>query len=277
VTGAWRIPPRLIAVDGGGRDAMPAAAAAALIAGAATRDAGILLRPSPRADAILTALPPPAAVIAVLPDVAQLLRDAGQQGAPRAALHRLGRGGLAAAARLFTTGITHVRQLAAQDFSGLVPALIALERAGLGNVPLDAIAVAAPLTDLLLAAGHREALAHLVAFLRRSGVRAGFETLNLGHLLARLHAWSIATDFVIGPVNARGFRMKPSPDAVLAGLRGSLIPVIASEVTAMQTCPLEEAVTWARAHGATSAVVTIADLAASAAAGAAALPAAHPR
>jgi hypothetical protein len=259
---SWQVPARLIAVDAGGRDPLAADTAAALVTAAlAAQPSGILLRPSPRADAIFAALPP-APVIAVLPDMPQLLRDAAQQGAPRAALHRLARGGLAGVGRLFVAGVGHLRPIAAQDFSGLVPMLIELERASLGATRAEGVALAAPLTDLLLAAGHRDCLAHVVAFLRRAGGRAGFETLNLGHLLPRLADWNITPDFVIGPLNRRGFRMKPTPDAVLAALRATAIPVLASELTAAQTCPLADAAAWARAQGAAGVVTTIADLAA---------------
>lgn len=258
----WQPPERLVAIDGGGALA-PAAAARLAAAALAAPGGAVLLRPSPGAAAILAALPAETTLIAVLPDMPQLLRDAAQNGTARAALARLARGGGAAVARLALTGLRHARQIAAQDFRGLVPMLIELERASLGARRAAGVALAAPLTDLLLAAGNGEALAHVVAFLRRRvGVRAGLETLNLGHLLPRLAEWGIAPDFVIGPLNPRGFRMKPTPAAALAALRASRVSVLASELTAGQTAGLADAVAYARAHGAAGVVMTIPDLAA---------------
>ena len=75
-------------------------------------------------------------------------------------------------------------------------------------------------------------------------------------------------------MNSRGFRMKPTPQDVLAALRATAVSVVATEVTAAQTCPLAEAVAWARAQGAASVVVAIADLAAQQAGST--LPYSHP-
>ena len=142
--------------------------------------------------------------------------------------------------------------------------LLALDRAALGAGALRSIVLSAPLTDLLLAAGHRACLAHVVRFVRRRlGAQAALETLNLGHLLPRLDAWGVAPDFVMGPVNPRGFRMKPSAEAVLAALRRSSTPVIASEVTAGGTVPLAAGLAHARSLGAAGVVVTLDDLTAS--------------
>ncbi|MDX2170496.1 MAG: hypothetical protein SF182_25715 [Deltaproteobacteria bacterium] len=200
-------------------------------------------------------------MVAILPDMPQLLRDAAESGLPRAAVARLLPGGPGAWWRLARTGARHVRALAAQDFRGLVPVLLELERASLRGVDLRGVALAAPLTDLLLAAGHREALWQIVAHLRRAGLRAGLQTLNLGHLLERLARWQLTPDFVIGPLNPRGFRMKPTPDAVRAALRTSRVPLLASEITAGGTVALAEAIAAVRADGAGGVVIAVNELA----------------
>src|SRR5262245_20403388 len=87
----------------------------------------------------------------------------------------------------------------------------------------------------------------VVRFVRRR-MGAALETLNLGHLLARLDAWGVAPDFVLGSVNPRGIRMKPSPDSVIAALRASPTPVIAREVTAGGTIPLAAGLEHARSR-----------------------------
>ena len=200
--------------------------------------------------------------MAVLPDLAQLLRDVAERGAFRAAGSRLAPGGFPACWRLARTGLRHLADLGRQDFRGIVPVLIELERARAGRATLEGVALAAALTDLLLAAGHAECLAHLVSFLRRSGTRAGFETQNLGHLLPRLGSWGVAPDFVIGPLNARGFRMKPTPSAVLEAVHRSQTPVLASEVSAAGTVPLADAVAYAYRYGAAGVVIATEELAA---------------
>src|SRR5262249_41134318 len=111
--------------------------------------------------------------------------------------------------------------------------------------------------------GHRDGLAHIVSFLRRRvGARAGFETMNLGHLLPRLASWDVTPDFVLGPMNPRGFCMKPSAQAVLDAIRQSPTPVIATALSARRTVAVNDAIAHARRHGAASMVLTLEELAA---------------
>jgi hypothetical protein len=261
---AWNAPARLIDLDAAGASReLDARAAARLVATAvAGQQAGVLLRSSPRARAVLAELPRGVPAIAVLPDMAQLLRDATERGGVRAALDRLGGGGVLAWTRVALTGLPHVRYLAARDFTGIVPVLLQLERPALAGASLRGVALAAQLTDLLLAAGHVDCLTHTIAFVRaRFGVAAGFETLNLGHLLRRLAASGAAPDFVIGPVNPRGFRMKPSGRVVREAVREAPMAVLASEVSAGGTVAPERGAAHARAHGAAGVVLTLDDLA----------------
>jgi hypothetical protein len=259
------LPGRLLRLDPShaGRALPPGDAARRVRAALAAEGGGVLLSPSPGARAILAELPASVPVATVLPDMAQLLRDAGDRGAVRAALDRLGRGGIAAWGRVGVTGLRHLRALARQDMEGIIPVLLELERASLGGVELRAIVLAVPLTDLLLAAGHRACFAHLVRFVRRRmRVQIGLETHNLGHLLTRLEAWRVAPDFVIGPINPRGFRMKPSPSAVLETVRRAWVPTFASDLSAGDTVPLETGIAHARAHGAAGIVLALDELAA---------------
>lgn len=256
---AWRPPPRLIDVDEPG--CAPELAARLVQAALDAEPGAVLVRPSPTVRAVLAALPRGVPAVAVLPDMPQLLRDASERGPARAVLARMAGGGVAAWWRLAATGVRHVRALAAQDFSGIVPVLIELERAGLEHTRVVGVALAAPLTDLLLAAGHADCLSHVVRFVGdRLGTAAGFETHNLGHLLRRLQAWGATADFVLGPFNQRGHRMKPSPAAVRGAVRATSIPVCATEVSAGGTIPVAAAVAFARSSGAASVVVTLADL-----------------
>jgi len=254
----WSPPRRLVAL---GQAADPSVVSH-LVTAAGEMD-GVVIRPSAHAGAVLAGLPR-VPVLAVLPDLAQLLRDVADRGAARAAGSRLVAGGVSVSWRLARTGLRHLRDLARQDFRGILPLLIELERARAGRATPDGVALAAPLTDLLLAAGYAECFAHLVSFLRRSGMRAGFETENLGHLLARLASWDVAPDFVIGPLNPRGFRMKPTAAEVLEAVARGATPVLASDLTAGGTVPLADAAAYAHQHGAAGVIVSLAELAAQA-------------
>jgi hypothetical protein len=260
----WRPPPRVIDLDASGpsRALDPETAAARAAAALAAEPGAVLVRSSPRARAVLAALPPHVPVVAVVPDMAQLLRDASERGAVRAARERLAGGGLGAWWRVGVAGLRHLRYLSAQDFTGIVPVLVELERTGVGAASLQAVALAAPLTDLLLAAAHVDCLTHFLHFVRDTvGTPAGFETQNLGHLLRRLAACGTVPDFVIGPLNPRGHRMKPSGRIVREAVRAASIPVLASEVSAGRTVSAGRGAAHARAHGAAAVVLTLDELA----------------
>lgn len=116
---------------------------------------------------------------------------------------------------------------------------------------LRGVAFAATVTDLALAAGNARALERLLRWgRRRFGGLAGFETRNLGTLLARLHEWGVEPDFAIGAVNPRGFAMRPDPAHVLAALKRPGIPVLASELRAGGTVALDEGARFAFEQGA---------------------------
>jgi hypothetical protein len=264
----WQPPGRLIDLDTAGPSrGLEPAAAAGIVAGALARQpAALLVRSSPRALAIRAAVGRDVPVVAVLPDLARLLRDVAEQGTPRAVLDRLSGGGLSAWWRVGSATLRYLRHVARQDLTGIVPVLVELERARLDGASVHGVALEAPLTDLLLAAGHIQCLTHFLDFVRgRMGRPAGFETLNLGHLLRRLAACGTVSDFVIGPLNPRGHHMKPSGKAVRKMVRAASMPVLASEVSAGGTVSLTRGIAHARAHGAAAVVLSLDDLAAAAA------------
>jgi hypothetical protein len=84
----------------------------------------------------------------------------------------------------------------------------------------------------------------------RFRVRAAFETLNLGLLLARLREWEVRPDFIVGPVNPRGVMMKPSLAVTLEELGRSQVPVVANLLRATGLNTLEEGARFALQHGA---------------------------
>jgi len=115
------------------------------------------------------------------------------------------------------------------------------------------IAVSASATDLALAANQPKFFERTVRWAHSKRWLVGFETRNLGHLLARMQTWNLALampDFLIGPVNPRGVGMMPNAERTLAELKTAKIKVIASEMCAGGLVPLEEGAAYARRHGA---------------------------
>jgi hypothetical protein len=165
------------------------------------------------------------------------------------------------AARAGLAGLAMLPAALAGDLSSRVVARCERELPGLGARALAGVAFAAPVTDLALAAGNARALERLVRWGRaRFGGLAGFETRNLGTLLARLHEWGVEPDFVIGAVNPRGFAMRPDPAHVLAALKRPGIPVLASDLRAAGTVPLDEGARFAAEQGAWGLLPELIDL-----------------
>jgi hypothetical protein len=221
---------------------------------------GLLLTPCPPVRATLAALPS-APVWALLPNVPQYVRDSADGGLLHAALGRMRHAGPRAILRLGLTAAGRLHRLVRGEFAGLLPLLLELEHAALGARDLRAVALAAPITDLLLAAGNEDFFGRHLEFVRRRfGVAAGFETGNLGHLLARLAAWRIVPNFVIGPLNRFGVGMKPTPAAVLTALASSPVQVLAKQIRAGTRVGVDEGVAYATGAGAAGVVLDLADL-----------------
>lgn len=239
----------------------PEALAVALARATTAGADGVLVSPSAAVRAALAELRDRVPVYALLPNVPEYVRDSSDVGLVGAALKRVKRASPATLFRLGLTGLSHAGGVLASDFAAMTPILLELEAASLGRADLRGVVIAAPITDLALAGRHRGFFTHLTTFMRRRfGVQAGFETHNLGHLLACLREWGVKPDFVIGPVNPRGMLMKPTPEELLDELRRTEIPVLAKELRAGGTVPLAEGARYARAAGAKGLVCDLIDL-----------------
>ena len=222
---------------------------------------GVLVSPSQPLRAALAELKEPVPIYALLPNVPEYVRDSSDLGLVGAALRRVRRASPLTLARLGLTGLTHALAVLGSDFTGMVPLLLELEAAALGAKDLRAVVLAAPVTDLALAGRHRAFFEHYCRFVRgRFRAAAGFETHNLGRLLARLREWGVTPDLIVGPVNPCGLLMKPSPEELLAALRTSQVPVLAKEVRAARTVSLVEGARFALEHGARGVVADLVDL-----------------
>jgi hypothetical protein len=222
---------------------------------------GVLLSPTGETRAAVAAMGVALPVFAHVPNVPEFVRDSTELGLSGTALKRLRGAPPATFVRLGLTGISHAGAVLKGDFLGMVPIMLELEVAALGARNLRGVVLSATLTDLVLAGGHRALFAHLVPFIRaRFGAMAGFETHNLGHLLARLREWGVQPDLVVGPLNSLGFMMKPTPGQVLAEIRAAGVPVLAKEIAGGGAVSLEEGARFARAHGARGLVVDLVDV-----------------
>lgn len=219
---------------------------------------GVLATPSAALDAALAELDRTVPIFALLPDLPHSGRhdlDPGRMdpldGAGR------GDGGL----RTAWTRFSHAWPLMRRDFGALVRLRLEAESGRIPRRALAGVVIAAGVTDLALAAGHRRFFEKLVRFVHgRFRARAAFETMNLGLLLARLREWDVRPDFVVGPVNPRGVMVKPSLAATLDEMARSQVPVIATQLRATGLNTLDEGARFALEHGALGLAPDLADM-----------------
>jgi hypothetical protein len=224
-------------------------------------DAGadaVLATPTPALRAALAELRRPVPVAAVWPVTGPL--EEADVLAPEPPRGARAPGAMARARR----GITALMRLPArlrEDLVATVPMRLELDAEGLPRRALRAVAIAAPVTDLALAAGHARFFDRTTAFVHaRFGVPVGFETHNLGHLLKALRTWGTRPDFVVGPVDPCGRMMKPDVGTVVAELERGELPVLARELCAGGLVSLEEGAAFALAHGAAGLAPDLVDL-----------------
>ena len=243
------------------RFADPAALAQAFVAALDAGAQGVLTAPSPVTRAALTAAGRPIPTWALLPNVPAYVRDSSEAGLVGAAMKRVKGASPATLMRLGLTGMSHALGVVGGDFAAMAPLLLELESAALAAPRLEGVVLAAPITDIALAGRNRRFFAHLTEFIRgRFGASAGFETHNIGHLLRALREWGITPDLVVGPLNASGFMMKPTPSAALREIAIADVPVLAKELTAGGTLDLAAGAAYARGKGASGLVVDLGDL-----------------
>jgi hypothetical protein len=223
--------------------------AVALVKGVAAGAEAVLAPPTHDIRAALDELPKDLPILARVPHLLPaddlryepaLLFDPGEDDDPS------GRGGKpagAAAKDLLPVGL-------GGSLSGRVLPRMEREAALFKPASLRGIVVSAAATDLAVAGNQARFFERIMKFARPRHWMAGFETRNLGHLLARLTSWGVKPDFVIGPMNPRGVGMMPDPDTVLTAIEQGGVRVIANELRAGGMVSLEEGAAWARHHGA---------------------------
>ena len=148
----------------------------------------------------------------------------------------------------------------AGDLGSRVLPRIEREATQFGPKALRGIVVSSVVTDLALAANQPRFIERLLRFAHQRHWLVGVETRNLGHLLARLGAWGLEPDMVLGPMNPRGVAMMPDSQSVLTAMSSSPARVIATELRAGGMVALQEGADWARRHGAWGVCAELVDM-----------------
>jgi hypothetical protein len=235
------------------------ALAVALVKGVAAGAEAVLAPPTPAIRAALDELPKELPILVRVPHLLPaddlryepaLLFDPGDEDDPAAPGSKHPG---AAAKDLLPVGL-------GGSLAGRVLPRIEREAALFTPASLRGIVVSAAATDLAVAGNQPRFFERIMKFARPRHWMTGFETRNLGHLLARLTSWGVKPDFVIGPLNPRGVGMMPDRDTVLTAIEQGGMRVIANELRAGGMVALEEGAAWARQHGAWGVCAELVDM-----------------
>jgi len=221
---------------------------------------GVLASPLPGLLAALAELKQTVPIYALLPALTEHERNDFEPGVEGLIERARGSAGLLARLRARWAGLARPAALYRGDFARRLPLAIELEVARLSSRELKGVVLDACLTDLALAAGKRAFFDAYCRFVRRRFGAAGFETHNLGLLLARLREWGLRPDLVVGPLNPCGLMMKPSVSEVLDELKRTDVPVVAKELRAGGAVSLVRGAEFARSHGAHGLAPDLAEL-----------------
>jgi len=214
---------------------------------------GVLASPTPALRAAMAELSRPVPIYAVIPTLSENGRHELVPGIEEVLARSRREAGAMTRLKLRVEGLVRPAMLYRGDLVTRFPLLAEAEASRVSSRALRGLVLDAWLTDLALATGHRRFFESYCRYVRRRfRVAAGFETHNLGLMLARLREWGVKPDLVVGPVNPWGLLMKPSLTEVLDELARTEVPVLAKELRAGGVSALAEGAQFARAaraHG----------------------------
>jgi len=185
---------------------------------------------APYEPALLASLPrDPGTIITVL-DITDTARRLERDGITRYGLARLRCLGPLTVARLLPTGLRLGPQLLRSGVAGLGLMLAAAELRHVADNGFRSAALHWQISDFLVATGNRRWLSGYVSVARRYGLQAGLCSNDVGRAL-QLADELRGFDFVIAPLSAAGFRMRPDQstcEAIIRRRKTELIPHLGS-------------------------------------------------
>lgn len=118
-----------------------------------------------------------------------------------------------------------------KDYVSLSSSLLRLEISTFGDADIKALLLHNVMTDLLLSLGVSSAFSEYVDYAKSDlGVRPGFTTLNFPLLQDSFKDWGISPDFIMTPINPKGFDMNPSRECVERSIKNFPGEIIAMNV-----------------------------------------------
>jgi hypothetical protein len=118
-----------------------------------------------------------------------------------------------------------------KDYMSLAISMLKLEVAPFDKISIKGLLLHNVITDLLLSLQISEGFETYVDFVRtKLHMKPGFITLNLPMLVQNLDEWNVKSEYIMTPINPKGYDMNPSKEQVETTLKSYKREIIAMNV-----------------------------------------------
>ena len=149
-------------------------------------------------------------LIPIIPDASQYVRDMNKYGLVGMGIRRVMKLGPKNLIKLGLFAGPKGYKVLKKDFRAMLKALLYVELLDFQEFKPKVFFLHPQITDLALANGNKELFEIFVDLVRKFDSEPGFATRNIGPLLESLEQWNLGTEYVLAPINRKGYKMKPS-------------------------------------------------------------------
>jgi len=160
-------------------------------------------------------------IIPIIPDASQYVRDMNKYGIVGMGIRKVLRLGPIKLFKLGLFGLPKAHKVLKKDFRRLLEMLLYVELLDFKRYKPKFVFLHPQITDLALANENKDLLESFTKLVRKSGSEPGLASRNIGHLLKRLNTWNLNVNYVLAPVNKKGFMMFPSKKVCEELIKGS--------------------------------------------------------
>ena len=180
-------------------------------------------------------------LLPVIPNAYEYARDSTDKGVLGTILHKAKHIDLYRKVRLGLRALTKIHGILSKDMVTLLTNLMDFELSTFRSYNIKGVILHGQVTDLALSSNNKEILNVYINLIQEQyNVTPIVATHNFGLLLRKLKEWNLKIP-VMGPVNKKGFMMKPSQNEVLKLIEETDSYIIAKKVMAGGRLPPEEA------------------------------------
>ncbi len=180
-------------------------------------------------------------ILPVVPNAYEYARDSTDKGVLGTVLHKAKQIDVYRKLRLGLRALTKIQGILSKDMVTLLTSLLDFELSTFRHYNVQGIILHGQVTDLALSSDNKELLNVYINLVQEQYKATPIvATHNFGLLLRKLKEWNIKIP-VMGPVNKKGFMMKPSQEEVLQLIEETESTILAKKVLAGGRLTPEEA------------------------------------